>query len=330
MESRGERNVQVALSNPIILTAILKQASAPLKTCRLVSHFWNEIVLSLKNTKLALNLEYKMNSENNALPFFEMCYPSDDRIAKRISATCCTYWDRFEPPHQTNLFSYRIMHIGDKFSHQIQILHICIDFEDCLHAVFQILKNFCPNLKQLKITINNDYDDNLAGPILPAALLPKPNLTLVEVYALSVVTPSLTSLIQLVVNASPNLRKVLIPWGIYPDFVNLKSLGSLTTSLDNREMDAAQIEVNPTELSPMLGQVADQLVSLSFEVRNHYGRQARFDFENFNSTRFRLPRNMSKLKTFENDMIDISRYLSAIICRFSSDMSKVTATVGVV
>lgn len=327
MESQSVQ--EVALSNPIvnkpektfqtaqiftkidplfqILTQILKQSSAPLRSCRLVSHFWNEIVLHLPNTRLALNLDYKIYEENNALPFFAMCSPSDDRLAKRVSATCPTVI-KCTPSHSINPFTYRIMHICDKFSDRVQILDIFIEFEDCLQVIFQILKNYCPNLKQVHIVhFRDEYESDIDAEILPAPLQIKPNLTWFTVYCVKNVTPSLTTLIQLVMDASPNLKKVRIPWGFYPDLGNSKCLDNLAITLNEvRPMVVALTEFNLPELSRMLGQVGDQLVTLQFEHADIEGVSNRLDFKNSLPTaRFRLPRNMSKLVSFQNDMIDI-------------------------
>ncbi|XP_035703519.1 uncharacterized protein LOC110842643 isoform X4 [Folsomia candida] len=312
MESRGERTaMEVALNNPMILTEIFQQSSTPLKDCRLVCHYWNDMVLNLLNTRLALRPVKKDKSRhilNDPFPFFPTCFTFNDRLAKRISATCST--DLADPTRCIDAFATTLMHTCDKFSDVVQILEISIDYEECLKTVYQVLKHCCPNLKQLRIGITvNPYKTSRSRgcEILPESLLePKTNLTLLTVSS-NQVTPFLTSLIQVVVTASPNLMDVTLPWGFCPDFANSKRLETLMIALDRtRAIDIAQADGNLSELSRMLDQVGDQLVSLSFRDVLRKEEVRMIDFENSNPTGFRFPkRRMLKLQKFWNQMADI-------------------------
>ncbi|XP_021959493.1 uncharacterized protein LOC110855373 [Folsomia candida] len=148
MESPCETSVeQIPLNNPIILTQILQQAGTPLKTCRLVSHFWNDMVLSLPNTRLALNLHSEGNETDediNLGPFFAFCSTLDARLAKHICAKSDT---------TISYFAFKLLHVCDKFTHTIQILEVSIQSKTSLSPIYDILENRCPNLTQLRVTV---------------------------------------------------------------------------------------------------------------------------------------------------------------------------------
>ncbi|XP_021965561.1 uncharacterized protein LOC110860770 [Folsomia candida] len=306
MESQGKINAQqIALNNPIILSEILKQSSAPLKNCRLVSHFWNKVVLSLPNTRLVLNLNSKDEYEKDPFPFFELCYTLDDRLAKRISA-------HTDPISRdvTYAFSAKLMHLGLRFSDRIQILDMRIYFEHGLKPIFQVLKNSCPNLKQLRIRCGYRVDKHGVIPDGEVPLPQKPNLTVFELRSTTgTPSPTLTTFTQLVVNASPNLRKVTLPLGFYPDLETLKFIDSLTLEVDSfRQLDVALTDFKPSDLTRMVGQVGGQLVHLAFcyfYADGRYGASNDRDLNNSTQSGFHLPEKMSKLRTFKNDMVDI-------------------------
>ncbi|OXA40194.1 uncharacterized protein LOC110860771 [Folsomia candida] len=318
MEPQRERSVQeVALNNPIILTEILKQSSAPLKSCRLVSHFWNEMVLSLRNTRLALNLNTKDEEvETYPLPFlafFDLCSKFDARLAKRVTGKTsnCT--------EETYPLAGKLSHLCISFSDRVEILDMRINYEDCLKSISLVFRNSLPNLKQLRIRFaffddNEEYDYVPKREIFVTPLPEKPNLTVFnlksEVVAAS---PILTSFAQLVVNASPNLREATLPWGFYPDLERSKFLDTLTLELDDaRGLDVALKQLNPSELTRMLDQVGGQLLHLSFSYSTfHYGKSMTEDYhvvDNSTPPGFRLLRKMPKLRKFDNEMIDIIQH----------------------
>ncbi|XP_035708221.1 uncharacterized protein LOC118435857 [Folsomia candida] len=322
MKPQGEISVvDRALNNPIILIEILKRS--PLKKCRLVCQFWNELVLTLPNTKLALNLEYEAKSQadynGNANKFSELCFTLDDRLAKRISATCISAPYGVHPILWIDPFAYRLTHFCYKFSDIVQIFEISFDYAPCLPSIFQILKNYCPNLKQFRIAYeffdDDDSDLDFRQEILPnlsGPLLLRPKLTLLTVRSDVQVTPPLANLLQLVVNASPNLREVTIPWGFYPDFASSKHLSSLRVELDaRRTIEDALVDLKPSELSRSLSQVGDQLINLTFSGPDNYllpKRNEAYNLNNSNRTKFKLPRKMSKLQKFENNLLDVFQH----------------------
>ncbi|XP_035713720.1 uncharacterized protein LOC118438081 [Folsomia candida] len=214
----------MALQNPLILTKILQNNSVSLTSCRLVSQFWNEVVLSLPNTRLSLKLNHNDEDCDEALQFFGLCFSLDKRLAQRVSAESGTF-----------SIDWRLMHICGKFGDWVQILEIYLSEEDCLKSTCQVLKYCCPNLKQLRIDC--DFVDARNVDLFPPdeeQILPvKPNLTLFTLTCLDFdpeiwFVPAIAILIQLVVKASPNLREVTIPWGFYPNLANSKCLESLT------------------------------------------------------------------------------------------------------
>ncbi|OXA55152.1 uncharacterized protein LOC118435535 [Folsomia candida] len=308
MESQWQESaVEMALRNPIILTEILKRF--PLKNCRLVCQFWNKMVVSLPNARLALNMKNGVNSTR----FFEFFFKLDGQLAKRISTRCFIAPDDEEPTHWIDTFAYKLAHICDKFSDNVQILEITITYSACLQPIFQILKNCCPNLKQLEINYEaNEDESDFSTEILPLPLPLKPKLTLLTVTSEAQVTPSFTRILQLVINASPNLREATLPWGFYPDLSNSKLLDSLTVEMNIvRPFKEVLAEFKPSELSNLLNQVGDQLVNLSFSCANNSGLPTMYevdDWNDLNLTRFHFPRKMSKLQKFENNLLDVFQH----------------------
>lgn len=143
------------------MTQILQQTGTPLKTCRLISHFWNDMVLSLPSTRLALNLTSKnpVAEENfdsdddddvviDPGPFLALFLTLDERLARRICATCSSSSDS-----TINLFASRLLHVCDKFNERVQILDVSVHSEECLPSIYHILKDCCPNLAQLRIKV---------------------------------------------------------------------------------------------------------------------------------------------------------------------------------
>ncbi|OXA39440.1 uncharacterized protein LOC110861149 [Folsomia candida] len=314
---------EIALNNPIILSNILQQTSAPLKTCRLVSHFWNDVVLSLPNTRLALKLTrknpfadenqnlFQFDSEDDdddedidpgPVPFQTLCFTLDERLTKRISATCKSSLRGISvhPTTTIDFFASKLLHVCDKFSHRIQILEFSLYSEECLPPIYLILKNSCPNLTQLLISVTRRATLTTYNPseLLFPPMQPKQNLTM---FAVSVprnlanysVLPHFT---QLVVNAAPNLKEVTLPFGFCPDFAPTNRLDSLTIGQDYfwpTEVDKL------SGVSKILDQVGDQLVTLRL------GKAGMTMTDRFEIV---LPgRKMSKLRTFRNQMVDVFR-----------------------
>ncbi|XP_035712135.1 uncharacterized protein LOC118437303 [Folsomia candida] len=209
------------------------------------------------------------------------------------------------------------MYVCDKFSNRVEILDLSICDERCLPSVCQVLKNRCPNLKQLRI--DGDFTDACDVNLFQRGeeqILPlKPNLTLFTLTCYSYdpkiqFVKTLANVIQLVVNASPNLREVTIPWGFYPNLANSKCLESLHISLN--EVDPYEIEEiqNDSRLSDMLHQVNDQLVGLSLgTVQNALLLVPRegYDFGNSSPVGFHLARRMPKLRKFSNRIVEMFR-----------------------
>ncbi|OXA41925.1 uncharacterized protein LOC110859585 isoform X2 [Folsomia candida] len=308
-----QTTTNLALSNPIILTTILKQRSTPLTNCRLVSHFWNDIVLSLPNTRFGLKLDHKnqpdSDHDHDPIPFFDMCFTLDPRLAKRINATC-----RTDVSHSlTSIYSFsaKLLHLSDKFSDKIQILDVCIEYENCLDSVYRALKNWCPNLKEIRITCPLEVNINVnlvpvGGPVLYEELDKKSNLTVFSVSSKKVEIPRLASFIRLVVNASPNLKEIKIPLGFCPDFGNSKCLESLRISLDGAQpIDLARAILDHSELSRMLEHVKDQLVTLAFGYVEDGMKCMQGDYKELKRVGFKLGRKFPKLRNLHIDIVDV-------------------------
>ncbi|XP_035716215.1 uncharacterized protein LOC118439215 isoform X1 [Folsomia candida] len=284
MESPQEETTsvhQIALNNPIILTEILKKSSTPLKTCRLVCKFWNEMVLSLQNPRLALNLAKQDDDFTcDPVPFFALCYKMDDRLAKWVSTWSDLPEDEMEISGASQA---KLMHLCDKFGDLVEILDVIIhDEEDYLNSIHLILQNCCPNLKRLRISspFTNLYYHNYKK--ILEGLPPKE-----------------------VVNAAPNLAEVTIPWKVFPDLANSKRIHSLTIALDGvRPDDIFQADDKLSQLEKILAQVGDQLVTLRFGSVTDKA-VIPTGFNSFKYSGFNLPKKMSKLQYFRNHMVDI-------------------------
>ncbi|XP_035700984.1 uncharacterized protein LOC118433300 [Folsomia candida] len=309
MESHPEeRTVQeIALNNPIILTEILKQAATPLRTARLVCHFWNEIALTLPNTRLSLILNDKYFRDQDPFSFSALLFSLEDRLAKRISFKCyteVTYEDgEVEPTVFIYYFASRLSHFCDKFSDTVQILEFSIDNEVCLKYIHQALTNWCHNLRRLRVFCEFTTLKEISLDPLP----PKRKLQAFIIYSpIQASVLGLTSFIQVVVNASPNLRNIKIPWGCFPNFANSKFLESLTISLEALcTHDIAAFE--PSGLLRMLNQIGDQLVSLYFGESDQIQCIDDYGLSNWTRKEFRLPKRMPKLEKYKNLLVDVFR-----------------------
>ncbi|OXA48163.1 hypothetical protein Fcan01_16884 [Folsomia candida] len=311
---------EIALNNPIILTEILKQTSVQLRDARLVSKFWNDIVLSLPNTRLTFCLndvddEYAEDEEytdedlhTHRLHFFEICSTLNKRLSKRISAefdTSMKYGT--EEPAAPAIYSFgaKLTHVSALFSDTIQTLEISICIVNFLKYVYQALKNSCPNLTQLQISC--EEVESLNTPFQLGTITAKPRLTIFSLdYAVDgdrTCISGLTSLVQEIINASPNLKEVTFPWGCHPDLAHSKCLDSLRIALSELSEEKDIVPFNGSELWRMLNQVGDQLVSLFFGENNEIqdisglGRWKRIEFG--------LPKIMPKLKMYRNLFVDV-------------------------
>lgn len=281
----------------------MKQTSTPLLTCRQVCKFWNDIVLTLPNPRLALKLNHEGAGNNNDLvPFFDLCFTLDPRLAKRIRASTC------EAIHS---FAAKLTYFCEKFTNNVQILEVSIEYESCVKSVLQILQNFCPNLKQCWISCKFGKSKNFKlhpreEKILHVRIPIKSNLTLFTLRARKV-TPFLTNFVDMVLAAAPNLSGITLPWGVCPDLGNSTVLESLKVEVDGRVGPCAMHVADEilTNLSKMVDQVRDQLVTLSF---GYVGRKRTANLrwlEPENGTRFHLPGRMAKLQNFRNEMAEI-------------------------
>lgn len=285
------------------MTEILKQRSAPLKTCRLVSHFWNEIALSLTHPRIGL----KPNPifENESTSIHDSCHTFDARLAKMI----CVVFTRVGP---LDSFASEVTNLCAKFTNLIHILDLTVDQEFYMKTILHILQNFCPNLKQFRLTCTFFACSTRRNPAPEEEQVPlslKPNLTS---FTLSVrnVAPLFPSFAQLVVNAAPNLGKVTLPMGVCPDLGHSTQLDSLTIALDATKPSGpiAQEDCRKlSELSRMLDQVRDQLVHLNICCVNDSGIKwvnERYDYGSLpQKVGFQLPRRMWKLERLRNETL---------------------------
>ncbi|XP_035711456.1 uncharacterized protein LOC118436903 [Folsomia candida] len=311
-----ERNVlQFALDNPIILTAILKQNPAPLKEARLVSHLWNETVLSLPYPRLALKMNYEPipNAPEDDRNFKKFFTSIDDRLAKRVNAIYIFHvrlfgWD-------AGFDDLQLIYLCNNYGDKIQIFEAIIDHEMGLKSFYKIAKRGRPNLQQLRITCT--FPPNPASCpeheyFMRNGLPSKPNLTLFTLSS-KAMTYMLTRFVQVFVDAAPNLKVATIPLGFYPNFANSKFLTSLTIAIDG--VDQSYFDdpaYKPVELCRMLDQVRDQLVTLNFcSVENILGLKnidETSDFDNLVPTiGIQLPGSMPKLVKFRNEMVEVFR-----------------------
>lgn len=123
-------------------------------------------------------------------------------------------------------------------------------------------------------------------------LHPKPNLTTFAINAK--LNVEIQCLIQLIINAAPNLKRVTIPLGFCPDFAPSNHLESLTIGQDDFHLPET------ADMSNLLAQVGDQLITL----RLGNGIMTLID----KPLGFELPgRKLPKLKTFQNLMVDVFR-----------------------
>ncbi|XP_035711675.1 uncharacterized protein LOC110855079 [Folsomia candida] len=303
---------ELAFNNPIILTQILNNNPIPLKDARLVSQFWNSAVLSLPNTKLALNLHPQndpLPPNPDLVPFFETTSTFDARLARHISPTCPFTTCTDEPRHIYS-FAYKLLHFSDKFSDRIQTLEIFLAYENCLKFVHQVVKNCGPALKQYRLTCkfqtSTDLDLTPENKlILESSLQQKPNLTSFSLSS-NMVTPFLTSLAQVVVNSAPNLGEVTLPWGFYPDLANSKGITSLTITLYGVHLKTIpSAKTYLSHLTRMLTQVRDQLISLYFSCLDSTSGIKGTDEEINTHSGFQIPNRMIKLRKFVNEFVDI-------------------------
>lgn len=158
-----------------------------------------------------------------------MCFKFDSRLAKRVCATCPDIQDMIS-------FGVKLAHLNEKHTEKLQILEVDISIEFCLGSVCKILKNITPNLRQFRIVCNftsaspscHEFD---AMQLLRFPFSRKPNLTSFSLAAKEG-TKFLAYFIQVILNASENLKEITIPWGFCPHFANSKSLEALTFALD--------------------------------------------------------------------------------------------------
>lgn len=131
----------------------------PLRTCRLVCHFWNDVVLSLPNSRLGIELNPGYDRNEDPFSFFALLFSLDERLPKRISATCDTEVSHEEDPDPKTcmyVFASRLTHFCDKFSDTVQILELSIDDEDCfkyIHQVLKLLSEFATVANCLRISV---------------------------------------------------------------------------------------------------------------------------------------------------------------------------------
>ncbi|XP_035716451.1 uncharacterized protein LOC118439322 [Folsomia candida] len=296
MESQLEERtpLEIALNNPTILSEIFKRIhsdidtdTSPLKTARLVCQFWNDMVLSLAKLELELS-NYEHYGEQDPFSFFDFCFSVDHRLAKRIHATSGYMVSESAGPRVYH-FACKLTHVCDKFSEIMRILTIEIMYEDCLKYVHQILKNCCPNLKELELKFFlSTLERTLDEPLPPKAKLE----SLIFHCGVHTGIPALVSFIQVVVNASPNLRKAKFPEDIFPDLKSCKFLNSLKIKLT--KSDPADI----ARCALMLRPISGRLVSLRFGKAYSLGPSGE-------PGKFWLPKNMRKLETYKAPMVDV-------------------------
>lgn len=296
-----------------ILTQILKQSSAPLKDARLVCKFWNEMVLSLPNTRLGLKINNRYTRPMDPTSFSKLCLSLQKdsksatnrkvgRLAKKTSAICDTkkVKGKHNLPRATLITSFvvRLTNFCEIFDETVQIMKLSIDDQKCLKCIHQILGNRCPNLKQLQIFCKFTHLKEILFEPLP----PKPYLkSFVLNSTLKTPIQTLTSFIQIVLNASSNL-KVTIPWGSYPDLENSKFLDSLTIAQDYQQTHYVAL-FKLEDMSRMLLQVSYQLVSLCVGEKDDI--EFVTDFGPWSRPIFQLPVKMPKLEKYRNVLVDV-------------------------
>ncbi|XP_035713146.1 uncharacterized protein LOC118437860 isoform X2 [Folsomia candida] len=241
------------------------------------------------------------------------CSTFDGRLAKWVNVKTSFNPANRRSHEKSDPVTPNLSRLCELFNTNIQILKVDVAHEITVTSIHHVLRqNLCPNLKKLLIfwtkrMLFRDREDDFTTerPVLSAALNPRPTLTSF-VFWHQQVTPFFTNLIHLVVNASQNLKQIALPWGVFPDFANSKSLTSLTINMCWLRVNHINRADIGAELSRMIRQVGDQLVTLKFS--NFFKLRIRggsYDENELNIMGFRLPRRMSKLQEFENPITEI-------------------------
>ncbi|OXA40405.1 uncharacterized protein LOC118439378 [Folsomia candida] len=307
MENIDEEHhaMRAALQNPIILEKILQNGSVHGKTARLVSHFWNKIILlSMPHPKLTLRLDPWGNHACNPIPFQQFCLTMEPRLARSITHLDLTgECDDHSAAQHLSSAESKLLQISGQFGHFIEDLWVDCDHADFIPTtLYKIVQNCLPNLKRLRVNFvesleNADEESNINVDFYPCTLHKLISLRIEDVTN----HPGALKMTQWLLNSAPNLTYYFSDGNQLPDFGRNGSLKRVELNVSLIEVSDLQSANFLRKLNKILDQVKDTVELFYLRV----GRELPYQFETGIGPRdLHIPR-MKKLKEFENSALNL-------------------------
>lgn len=295
------------------------------KHLRLVCQLWNNVLLSLPESKLYLCREpvehgRTENYHYDDSPNFQLlCLTMESRLARSIVFNEDIHIQRNVPNSYVPLTATasKFIHFCDKFSKHIERIRIAPVrnleiFPNQEYVLFSTLSRCCPNLKSIYLNLETFEKHCSLGSkrstspqFLGCQPLHRPNLTNITVMCDPYVKNP-CALTQLLVSSAPNLANLFLSCNNFPALDTCKSLQSLEIYCHN---GIARTLVNFVQLEMMLSHVAPNLVSLSFtrpECSDDFSDNFCYStgISSLKKNSFKIPR-MPNLVEFRNELIDV-------------------------
>ncbi|XP_035712112.1 uncharacterized protein LOC110855761 [Folsomia candida] len=296
---RGNANnvISKVVRNPLILDAIFAHLDLPdLKTARLVCHEWNDIASPLLGRQAALQATPLFSSNSSHV------FPVNPKLKRTLVIS-----DQFHPsipPHmKTEIITKAVTQVS-QLTREIKFVANRMEFVAPFLQGIRMLGS-SPKIQKISIFSEPDYyDPNTITPVEAYQKLPpQDNLTTLEFNTLLDFRihgwEELQPLLQIWIDAAPNLTTLDIAASLYPNLEGCRNLKVLKFRFLTR-----YVHVNLGKVVKMLGQVKDSLVELELSVApENSGVMKKLQLDK------KMVPVMSKLTTLSIQAINVYRIL---------------------
>ncbi|XP_021959841.2 uncharacterized protein LOC110855744 [Folsomia candida] len=252
--------------NPLILDVIFAKLDLPdLKTCRLVCHDWNDVGVNFLAKRAFLHANKLFPSKFDEVP------PVSDKLMRHLLISDSFDQSIQSDEEKTEVITKAVTKVSES-TREIRFVPAQKEFIPPFLERMRTLGSTRVQRIDILSAWERDTDDSIIPPETYQKLPPQVNLTSLGLRFLpSFLYPRTTScdefqpLVQIWLDAAPNLTTLAISASLYPNLEGCKSLKVLKLECMAHFVHYPG-NLNLTKLTDMLEQVKDSLIELDLHI----------------------------------------------------------------